>query len=185
MQQGIQTAEDRSIMPRGMRPRICGWQCAKRVLCTRGSAEREQQPRNLSVGGEQQAVKENPLLGEQGLRRNAATNSGVPAGTPSATKPRSIQGLAADPDVAIGSERVNTLRVDTGAVPNAGLNRVEPEVGTIERMPLEALVQLERAVRWNQNVCIVEEGQGLLVRAEIRMQIAGGQAPTPRQTEPA
>ena len=54
MQQGIQTAEDSSsIMPSGVRPRICRWQGAKRVLCTRGSAEREQQPRNLSVGEEQ------------------------------------------------------------------------------------------------------------------------------------
>ena len=55
-------------MPSGVRPCICRWQGAKGVLCTRGSAEREQQPRNLSVGEEQQAVKENPLLGEQGLK---------------------------------------------------------------------------------------------------------------------
>ena len=62
-----------------------------------------------------------------------------------------------NPHVAIGSERVKTLRVDPGAVPNAGIRRVEAEVGSIERMPLEALVELERAVRWRQNVCVVEE----------------------------
>ena len=64
--------------------------------------------------------------------------------------------------------------MDPGAVLNAGLRRVEAEVGSIERMPLEALVELERAVRWRQNVCVVEESQGLLIRAEIRMQIAEG-----------
>ena len=47
-------------------------------------------------------------------------------------------------------------------------------MGSIERMPLEALGELERAVRWRQNVCVVEESQGLLVRPEIRMQIAEG-----------
>ena len=50
MQQGIQATDDSSVMPSGVRSRILRRQCAQRVLCTRGSTERQQQPRNLSVG---------------------------------------------------------------------------------------------------------------------------------------
>ena len=52
MQQGIQAREDGGIMSSGVCSCVCRWQCAQRVLRTRGRTERQQQPCNLSVGKE-------------------------------------------------------------------------------------------------------------------------------------
>ena len=82
MQPGIQATDDSSVMPSGVRSRILRRQCAQRVLCTRGSTERQQQPRNLSVGKGMQGAasgRGGPLLGKQGFKEcsNAESCDGV------------------------------------------------------------------------------------------------------------
>ena len=108
------------------------------------------------------------MLGEQGLKecRNELRCAEGHPKCHKATLGR-VQGPVADPNVAIGSERVNPNRVDPGAVPNAGFTGVKAELGTMQCMPLETLVKLEHAVRWSQDVCVVQKGQGLLIRAEV------------------
>ena len=135
MQQGIQTAEDCSVMPSIVRRRIFNWQSAK-----------------SKVSG------------------NAATNSGVPRITRSATKPNWAEAKARLPTQTPLSGASDGE--DPGAVANAGLKKVEPELGTIGHMPREALAKLEGAVRWSQNACVVDEGQGLLVSQGTHERIA-------------
>ena len=91
-------------MPNGARSRILKRQSVKRVLCTRGSTERRQQQRNLSVGKEQQAVKENFLFCKPCFKecshelRCARTYSKCYKATLGG-----IQGPVADANVAIGA----------------------------------------------------------------------------------
>ena len=77
---------------------------------------------------EQLAVKENPLLGEQSLGECSSEHRLSQRYSTSATKARRAESKARLPtltssNVAIGSERMRTIRVDPGAVLDAGLIR--------------------------------------------------------------
>ena len=137
-------------MPNGARSRILKRQSVKRVLCTRGSTERRQQQRNLSVGKEQQAVKENFLFCKPCFKecshelRCARTYSKcykAPWG--------GIRGPVADANVAIGAGC-------PGTVPNAGLTRVKHDAGHALRRRWKSW-----SVQLSQDVCVVQKGQGL------------------------
>ena len=154
-QQSIQARENSSsVMPSGICSFALGWPCARRVLCTKGSRETQQQPCHRSVGNEQEAVKENPLPCEQGLKQCSnepyfLMNSGAPRDTPSATRsPKVAKPHRADSKARLPTQTSpsgaseSTPSGDHRAVPNSNLTKIETKLGTMPRMALETAVKL-------------------------------------------
>ena len=101
----------------------------------------KQQPGHLHVRG---SVEEDALLGEEGLQVGLSTNSGVAewySQSDDATSGR-VEGTV--PNIG-GGKRMNAVRLDSDAVPRAGLGRVEAEPSPLEGMHFKAAVKVMHA----------------------------------------